>query len=189
MALPVHVYERVLIAVCSPVPHVFFIFANACAPLCSGRPSHVPQDGLRLRQPQRRPVLLPRVRPPAEQPVSAPERPAHLRQRRHMGGELPAVPVPGERGRIACGIYFAGFPVGALLRSRFAPRVRTRAAAADVPQSPARENVANMPVSMEMLSNERRCALRRQSRREVLWPERRRDEEVNRKAAGRREWR
>ena len=71
-----------------------------CAPPHSGWPGDVPQDGLRLRQPQRRPVLLPGVRPPTEQPVPAPERPAHLRQRGHVGGELPAVPVPGEWGRI-----------------------------------------------------------------------------------------
>lgn len=55
---------------------------------------------MRLRQPQRRPVLLPRVRPSTEQPVSAPKRPAHLRQRGHMGGELPAVSVPGEWGHV-----------------------------------------------------------------------------------------
>lgn len=63
---------------------------------CSGWPGHVPQDGVRLRQPQRRSLLLPRVRPSSEQPVPTPERPADLRQRGHVGGELPAVPVPGE---------------------------------------------------------------------------------------------
>lgn len=63
---------------------------------CSGWPGHVPQDGVRLRQPQRRSVLLPRVRPSSEQPVPTPERPADLRQRGHVGGELPAVPVSGE---------------------------------------------------------------------------------------------
>lgn len=72
------------------------MFNVSCRVLQPGRPGDVSQDGVRLRQPQRRPVLLPRVRPATQQPVSAPERPAHLRQRRHVGGELPAVPVPGK---------------------------------------------------------------------------------------------
>lgn len=91
MASSVHAHIRVHVSV-----FWAYVICVCRPPPCSGWPSDVSQDGVRLRQPQRRPVLLPRMRSSAEQPVSAPERPAHLRQRRHMGGELPTVPVPGK---------------------------------------------------------------------------------------------
>lgn len=86
---------------CADLRTLLWLIFNYALMICasfSGWASHVPQDGLRLRQSQRWPLLLPRVWPSTEQPVSAPERPAHLQQRRHVGGELPAVPVSGRFG-------------------------------------------------------------------------------------------
>lgn len=62
----------------------------------AGREDFLPEDGLRLREPQRRPLLLPRVRHPCHQPVPRPDWAQALPQRGQLDLQLPAVPLPGK---------------------------------------------------------------------------------------------
>lgn len=66
--------------------------------LLQGREDFLPENSLWLQEPQRWPLLLPRVRHSCHQPVPRPNWAQALPQRGQLDLQLPAVPLPGRRG-------------------------------------------------------------------------------------------
>lgn len=69
---------------------------DLCDLCCAGRPHLLQEKSLRLRGPGPGPLLLSRLRQPAQQPVPGPERTDPLPQRGLLALWLPAVPLPGQ---------------------------------------------------------------------------------------------
>lgn len=69
----------------------------------------LPEDGLRLPEPERRSILLPRVRHQSHQPVPGPKWPQTLPQRRQVDLQLPGVSLPGKTA-LPCVCYMGHLP-------------------------------------------------------------------------------
>lgn len=71
----------------------FMVDSGHC--VLAGREDFLPEDSLRLQEPQRRSLLLPGVRHPCHQPVPRPNWAQALPQRGQLDLQLSAVPLPG----------------------------------------------------------------------------------------------